>query len=211
MTRAEQMNDPAREKPGANVQETRTNVESAKIETSIGLTLKVMRESRGLSVRTLAGQSGFSPSFLSQVENGQASPSIGSLERIARVLGVTLGEFFVGMEASANAVCKASERREVESRWSKARIQALFPTGLSNTMVPLVISLEPQGRSSKHTEKSLAEQFAYVLEGSVRLFLREEEHDLTRGDSVTILAGVPHRWENRSPSPVEILLISPRF
>lgn len=187
------------------------NAESPKTETSIGITLRTLRENRGLSIRTLATNSGFSPSFLSQVENSQASPSIGSLERIARALGVTLGEFFNGMEASAHAVCRRAERREVESRWSRARIQALFPSGLSHTLIPLLIALQPQGRSSKGMETSTAEQFAFVLEGDVKLFLLKEEHDLTQGDAVTILAGAPHRWENRSTLPVEILLVSPRF
>jgi XRE family transcriptional regulator, regulator of sulfur utilization len=35
----------------------------------------------------LASKCGFSPSFISQVELGQASPSIASLDRIALALG----------------------------------------------------------------------------------------------------------------------------
>jgi transcriptional regulator with XRE-family HTH domain len=46
---------------------------------------------RGLSLRSLATSAGFSPSFVSQVENGQTSPSIASLARLAHALGLGLG------------------------------------------------------------------------------------------------------------------------
>jgi transcriptional regulator with XRE-family HTH domain len=45
-------------------------------------------------LKVLAEQTGFSVSFLSQVENGQASHSISTMEHIATALGVTLGQFF---------------------------------------------------------------------------------------------------------------------
>ena len=60
----------------------------------VGKVIRRLRDRTGLSVRGLASKSGFSPSFISQVELGQASPSIASLEKIASALDVTLGEFF---------------------------------------------------------------------------------------------------------------------
>ncbi|HVS04161.1 MAG TPA: helix-turn-helix transcriptional regulator, partial [Thermoanaerobaculia bacterium] len=63
-------------------------------ETTIGETLQRLRLAQGLSLRTLAGRAGFSPSFLSQVENGQSSPSIASLDRLAQALGLRLVDFF---------------------------------------------------------------------------------------------------------------------
>ena len=50
---------------------------------NLGQSLRRLRESRHISLRVLAEQTDFSASFLSQVENGQASPSISSMERIA--------------------------------------------------------------------------------------------------------------------------------
>ena len=75
-------------------------------EVNLGGTVRRLREDQGLSLRTLAARTGFSASFLSQVENGQASPSISSMERIAAALGVTLGQFFQGAE-STSAIVKA--------------------------------------------------------------------------------------------------------
>jgi transcriptional regulator with XRE-family HTH domain len=57
-------------------------------EIQIGAAVRRLREVRGLTLRAVADQAGFSASFLSQVENEQASPSISSMERIAAALGL---------------------------------------------------------------------------------------------------------------------------
>jgi XRE family transcriptional regulator, regulator of sulfur utilization len=67
---------------------------------NLGHSLRHLRESHHMSLKLLAEQAGFSASFLSQVENGRASPSISTMERIATALGVTLGQFFNHAEAS---------------------------------------------------------------------------------------------------------------
>jgi transcriptional regulator with XRE-family HTH domain len=75
-------------------------------ETRIGEILKRLREHYGMSLRTLASRAGFSASFLSQLENGQVSPSIASLDRIAGELGVTLATLFEASQAPVAAVVR---------------------------------------------------------------------------------------------------------
>jgi transcriptional regulator with XRE-family HTH domain len=60
---------------------------------NLAQSLRFLRESRHVSLRTSAEQPDYSASFLSQVENGQVSPSIASMERSSTALGVTLAQF----------------------------------------------------------------------------------------------------------------------
>jgi transcriptional regulator with XRE-family HTH domain len=60
---------------------------------NVGEHIRQLRLGLGMSVRTLATKTGFSPSLISQVEHGQVTPSIGSLDRIAMVLGVPSDSF----------------------------------------------------------------------------------------------------------------------
>jgi transcriptional regulator with XRE-family HTH domain len=54
-----------------------------------GLTrVGVLRKERGLTQQELGRRSGLSPSFLSQVENGNRVPSLSSLTQISAALGV---------------------------------------------------------------------------------------------------------------------------
>ncbi len=54
----------------------------------VGAAIRAARERAGLSMRSLATQCGVSQPFLSQVENGVASPSLATLYRLAGALDV---------------------------------------------------------------------------------------------------------------------------
>ena len=90
----------------------------AKPEVHVGDIVRHLRKTCHLSVRTLADKCGFSPSFISQVELRQASPSIASTERIASALGVTLGEFFRAVDPPLPAIIRSNARSVVQSEWS---------------------------------------------------------------------------------------------
>ena len=77
----------------------------------IGEHIRRLRLKRHVSVRLFAAQTGFSPSFISQLENGQVSPSLGSMQKIAETLGVTLGEFFMAAATDEESlVVRLSDR-----------------------------------------------------------------------------------------------------
>ena len=178
-------------------------------EQQVGELVRELREARRLSVRTLAAQAGFSPSFISQVENEQASPSIASLERIATALGVTLGEFFQATEARTSLVVKESKRPRLESAWSKAKVEAL---GVQHSKIePVLITLGPGGSSGKKPQPHAREEFALVLSGKVTLVLDGEEQVLQHGDAATIPVQRSRRWFNHTAESTEILVISVRF
>jgi transcriptional regulator with XRE-family HTH domain len=178
----------------------------------VGERLRQLREVRNMSVRKLAELTEFSASFISQVENGQASPSIGSLERIAAAVGVTLGEFFAphGGSEGPGLIVRAVAREHLTSAWSNAQIEALAPMSGGRKLEPVLITLEPGGRSGKRPHAHSMEEFAFVLEGAVRLTLGEEAHDLVEGDAVTIPPEHSRVWENTSAAPVRILVVSAR-
>jgi transcriptional regulator with XRE-family HTH domain len=176
----------------------------------VGKRIRQLRTDRGLSTRALAGQTGFSPSFISQVEHGQVSPSIASLERIAAVLGVTLGGFFTEPSSSPVTVVRVTDRQELTSEWSCAAIEALGPTGNGRMLEPLMLTLAPQGRSSTRFHAALGEQFALVYEGEVTLTLPEGAHVLCQGDAVSIAAEIAHQWENTGPGSARVLLVAVR-
>ena len=62
----------------------------------IGKKLKELRLQNDLTLRDLASRSELTKGFLSQVERGQTTPSIATLEDILEALGSNLSEFFPG-------------------------------------------------------------------------------------------------------------------
>lgn len=182
---------------------------ASKANQELGAALKTHREKLGISVRTLASRADFSPSFISQVENGIASPSIGSLDKLASCLGVSLAALFDGIEQPEDSVVRATQRPRIESGWSRAKIESLRQDDGSD-LEPLLITLQPGGASGRKLHRTQREQFIFVVSGNVELSLDGNEQRLAMGDALTVPSGAPVLWRNASERPVQLLFVSGR-
>ena len=188
----------------------RASKHTGQIEIQVGSVIRRLRIKQQLSVRGLADKCGFSPSFISQVELGQASPSIASTERITSALGVTLGEFFRSAAPSFPAVVRVKERPVMQSQWSRAKIEAIGLSNESSRLESMMITLKPRGASASKPHAREVEQFAIIVRGVVALHLESDIHVLKEGDSVSIPAGIRHYWANNSRKIVRLLIVSTR-
>jgi XRE family transcriptional regulator, regulator of sulfur utilization len=178
------------------------------IEQKIGSIIRTLRERRNLSLRAVAGSAGFSPAFLSQVEKGQASPSLASTERIAVALGVTLWQLFQVAETDKPMIVRADRRVGFSSGWSKADVELLNVGSADGRLASLLVTLRPNGASSQDPTANTTDEFAFVLKGKVSLQLTTGRFDLSCGDSATIRAGLVRRWTNESDDTAQILIVS---
>ena len=62
---------------------------------NIGQRIRQLRESRGMTQSQLQSRSKVSRSYLSRIESGQMTPSLGTLEKISEALSVGLNRFFI--------------------------------------------------------------------------------------------------------------------
>ena len=177
------------------------------IEVRLGLELRRLRESAGASVRAFAERVGFSASFISQLENGQVSPSIASLGKIAAALNTTPAELFARSSSdNTSSVTRARKRATFRSSWSRAQVSVL--TAGFGPIGAIMVTLEPGGLSGKEPSPSQYDQLGIVFAGRLELTLGDEMLALHRGDAVQIVAGTPHRWQNTSRRPGQVALIS---
>lgn len=177
----------------------------------IGVRLRELREATGLSLRSLATQSGFSASFLSQVELGQSSPSLSSLQRICAALGADLADVLKDLPtADASPVIRPGEREALRSEWSRASAASLVARDAEVPLSALMISIDPAGRTGPLRRVGIVLQFAYCMRGRVTLSLRGMDHPMRRGDSTVIRGNDPFAFENRGRNRAEILLVSVR-
>jgi quercetin dioxygenase-like cupin family protein len=175
----------------------------------VGEHVRRLRVQAGISLRMLARQTGFSASFVSQLENGRVSPSISSMEKIAAALGATLGEFFAAAAGGEGGlVIRAADRQALSSGWSKAEIEALSFARSTARLEAILVTLKAGGRSGKHPYPHPREEFAFVVQGEVVLSLGPEEHRLRRGDAATILPGELRLWRNEARAPARIVIVT---
>ena len=178
----------------------------------LGARLRWLRRSQGMTLRELAGRAAVTESFLSQVERGVASPSVASLQRVARGLGLSIAQLFAG-GSGAGRVVRAAERRRVVYDALGAVDEFLTPTDA--TRLQLILStIDPGGGTGDepYTHES-DEEVVFVLEGSLDLWVADEHYHLDAGDTVTYSSRLPHRNSNlgRTPARVLFCLTPPSF
>ncbi|MFI6595753.1 helix-turn-helix domain-containing protein [Nonomuraea sp. NPDC050536] len=172
----------------------------------LGARIRAYRTMRRMTVRGLAGEAQASPSFISQLERGQTSASIGMLRRIAGALGLTVADLFNEEDEVGHRVVKRSERPELHTApgtrkflISQRPLQDLevyageFDPGASTGAEP-------------YTHGDSQEIFL-VVSGQVTLWLSDASHVLTPGDSVEYRTSVPHRVVNDGDETAEVLWI----
>ena len=64
----------------------------------LGLRIRALRTSHGLTQEALAERVGFRASYVSQIENGAKGATIETLAAIAAALGMTLSELFLEVD-----------------------------------------------------------------------------------------------------------------
>ncbi len=70
--------------------------------TTLGERLKRLRETHGITQSDLASRIGISHSLIAQIEGGKTQPSLNTLEKLARVLGVSPAYFLINQDRPEN-------------------------------------------------------------------------------------------------------------
>lgn len=173
----------------------------------LGARLRELRTKRGLSLRTLAKRTDFSPSFISQMEADVVSPSLASLEKIAGELGVTLGQLFTSLESTPRTVVHRAERPSYESIWSRSIVEVLADAVPGRKMSAVQVTVAPGGASGRRAEPSPHDTFALVLSGALVLTTEEGGVELGKGDAAYVREGAAFSWENRGEESAELLVV----
>ena len=174
------------------------------IEVDLGARIRALRLARGETLRRLAADAGVTESFLSQVERGVASPSIASVQRIARALGQSIAELFAADER-AGIVVRARDRRRVVYQGLGA-IDEFLTRATDGRLQVILSTIEPGGGTGDeaYTHES-DEEVVVVLEGALDLWVGPEHFRLEAGDAVTHSSRLPHRNTNPGPGVARVL------
>lgn len=180
--------------------------------TSIGERLKKCRNEKGLSLRELAGKIDLSASFLSQIEQGKASPSIENLKKIANALDVRVGYLIEDEEDDEKNIhfIKKDEMKYLESKGSKIKIAFLLNNNKEKNMEPIIYEIGPNGESGRDFYSHAGEEFIFIIEGSLEIFIGEKKYYLNEGDSLYFKSNIKHRFKNITDKSVKALwVVSP--
>ncbi|MGI5272622.1 helix-turn-helix domain-containing protein [Nonomuraea sp. CA-218870] len=179
----------------------------------LGARIRAYRNMRRMTVRGLAVEANASPSFISQLERGHSSASIGMLRRIATALGLTVADLFNEEDEPGHRVLRRAARPELRTA-PGTRKYLISQRPLQNLEV-YAGELDP-GTSTGDEPYAHGEsqEILLVLRGRVTVWLgptgSASPQVLGPGDSVEYRTSIPHRVANEGDEPAEVIwMISP--
>ena len=177
----------------------------------VGIELKKHRLTQHLTIQDVSELSGISRGMLSRIENGQATPSLDTLFRLSKTLGISMSNLFKDFDApegDANFVPKG-EGMDVARRGTKrGHVYELlsYDRGPKKLFEPLLITLDDESEVFPRFQHNGTE-FIYMLKGKMDYRHGKQIYRLKPGDALTFDGNIPHGPEALISVPIKFLTI----
>jgi len=175
-----------------------------KIDASVGRRIRLLRQRAGVSLRALAERAGVTPAMVSYVENGKASPSIVTLEKLLGALGTDVAAFFGAEQDASEGPVYERERMRLVSDEERS-YTLVFPPG-KGIGVEVTDELMQPGRARPDFQVQGFAFAGYVLAGRLTLQIESgKPRTLRPGDAFHLPAGVSHRGFAAGSEPARLI------
>lgn len=156
--------------------------------------IKELRVKSGMTLKELGGKTGLTPSFLSQVERGNSSLAINTLQKIADAFEVQMTFFFDNTSEEHFIVTPETQERMKGENFETVyiRLNGKFP---QRSLAPFILKMSPHQKKTK-TFQYPGEEFYYVLEGEVIFTIDNKEYHVKKDESIHFPAHLEHYGEN---------------
>ena len=176
----------------------------------LGRRVRAARLARRLTLEEVVSRANFTVSWLSKLENGQLTPSLDGLVKLAEVLECGVDTLVQGLSVPPQyVVVKQGEGRTEPARDSRSgyATESLADQWRDRAMNPMIVHLSGVG-NRHHPDNHDGERFLLVLDGEVKLEYGDELIHLDKGDSVYIYAAIPHVLAPAGRGTAKVLSVS---
>lgn len=194
--------------------ETRTQRKSQAIDEpvaeempEIGTNLRQLRADQGLSLDKLAHMAGVSRAMLGQIELGQSTPTIKTLWKISRALGLPFSALISGGSSGGTTLLTASQTRRLTNQAGTFVSRALFPLGGPRRVEFYELQLAPHAEERAVAHPPGTVEHLALCSGKAAVEVRGEHYTLNAGDVLTFEADVPHAYLNTTDEEALMYLV----
>lgn len=182
-----------------------------------GVFLRNLRQNRKYTLAQLSQETGYTASFLSQIERGLKEPSLTTLRKLSECLGVPIFSFFWdGTEEEQTAgedvgysIVRQNSRMELNLPGLAVRGEALTRFsgigGAKPALRGILYTISAGQWSSEGIVSHTYDECTYVLQGSILAAFADSTAELSVGDCIYICAGVKHNFYSNEAQDSVIL------
>ncbi len=176
---------------------------------TLGADLRALRKARGMTLVELADQLGRSIGWLSQVERDKSTPDPNDLNDIAKALDISVASllYYETPPDEEGLIVRRDARRPIRSPVPGLAEELLSPD-LTDDFEVVHSTFAPGSKQTNWVQRG-TQEIAYIVSGSLRVWVQDYVFDLEPGDSIR-LRGQPFRWANPNHETcVAIWVIAP--
>lgn len=182
--------------------------------------IKDIRKKRGLRLTDLSQETGYTPSYLSQLERGLRKPSLEALRKISNCLNIPMFDL-ISDDTVAGKEQKAENNRTCDVILKGGRRKTIMPQILTKyelitpyahdginkapQVVGLLTTVLPGRMACEEMVSHQYEEGVYILKGNARVYVDDEVHELSEGDCIYIYADVLNNFENSGEDELVML------
>ena len=174
--------------------------------------IKTLCADKNISVEELAEGAGLTVEQIELIDKNDKIPSLSSLIKIARALGVRLGTFLDDYEnfgpvvnRSTDSLHSATFSSQLSTTNSHMDFFSLASHKAGRHMEPFIIDIKPSVEGKNAFSSHEGEEFLYVLKGSVLVQYGKDKFILKQGDSIYYDSIVDHLVITSGEEPAQIL------
>ncbi len=175
-----------------------------------GNKIRLLRKEKDFTIEKLASLTGFTASYISQVERNKIEPSLSALNKISNALNVSLYYFLE--EQNNKMIITRKEHRKTIISDNKTNINFLTQLSENDGIKPEFYVYEITLRSNEWDNRNFnvlkCHKCIVVKKGTLLIEFSNSNEILQIGDSIYIDSNLPHRCYNPTSLDVEILCIT---
>lgn len=204
--RCERASEMARDEMQSDSLTVEETPETGDVFVELGRQLRTARRRRSLTLEAAAEAAGITAGYLSQIERGQASPTLMALKRITDSLSVRLADLFQeeGL-ASPYGLVRHDQRPAFRHPLTGRLHHYLTPTW-GGHMSGALYTLRP-GEATERLFHA-GEEFVFVLHGEIEYRIGRQVYRLATGDSLYFDAAEPHSVVNVGVAAAEWIWVA---
>ena len=170
----------------------------------IAIRLRVLRTRYGMSQRELARRAGVPNGTISMIEQGQVSPSIASIKKVAAGLSLSLAEFFtIELDSDATIFFAADELEELGDEGVSLRL--VGKRGAHGKLQVMHERYRPSSDTGAEMLSHAGEEAGVVVRGRIEITVAGQVRVLGPGDAYQFDSRLPHRFRNPGDEVCEIV------
>lgn len=170
----------------------------------IAANLKRLREEQNLSQGQLAEKAGVSKVVVSQIEKGDANPTINTIWKMTGALGLPYTSLLDSPNPQAVHVRKQDITALTEDRY---HIFSYYPKSAERNFELYEIEMDAGCEHPSIGHSSNSFEYILVTEGQITLRVGDRDYPLDTEDALYFDASLPHCYTNTHPQTAKAVLL----